>query len=138
MVPREPFQTGSTVFRDMFLLPQGETVEGLNDERPIKLDGRIRTAVEGPPIQVRISLHPTLTSITIPGHCYISEIMAHRLACQLVLLSGHRYSSYPPCGSLMSYARQPLMLYRPPCATIPLTESSSPVDLVSQLGCCLP
>lgn len=38
-VPREPFQTGSTVFRDMFLLPQGETVEGLNDERPIKLDG---------------------------------------------------------------------------------------------------
>ena len=39
MVPREPFQTGSTVFRDMFLLPQGETVEGLNDERPVKLDG---------------------------------------------------------------------------------------------------
>ena len=23
----------------MFLLPQGETVEGLNDERPVKLDG---------------------------------------------------------------------------------------------------
>ena len=45
-VPRGPFQTESIVFRDMFLLPQGEIVEGLDDERPIKLDGIAKSDFE--------------------------------------------------------------------------------------------
>ncbi|KAI6046753.1 hypothetical protein EDC04DRAFT_2887608 [Pisolithus marmoratus] len=40
-VPREPFQQESEVFRDMFSLPQGDSlvVEGSSDEKPIRLDG---------------------------------------------------------------------------------------------------
>lgn len=38
-VPREPLEAESTVFRDMFLLPQGETVEGLTDANPVVLPG---------------------------------------------------------------------------------------------------
>ncbi|KIM58140.1 hypothetical protein SCLCIDRAFT_1218881 [Scleroderma citrinum Foug A] len=37
----EPFQQESTVFRDMFSMPQGSQnmVEGLSDDKPIRLDG---------------------------------------------------------------------------------------------------
>jgi len=40
-VPIEPFEQESTVFRDMFSMPQGsqDTVEGLSDDKPIRLDG---------------------------------------------------------------------------------------------------
>ncbi|KAI6015181.1 hypothetical protein F5J12DRAFT_816462 [Pisolithus orientalis] len=40
-VPREPLEAESTVFRDMFLLPQGdsETVEGQSDTSPVILHG---------------------------------------------------------------------------------------------------
>ncbi|KAF9239120.1 hypothetical protein BU15DRAFT_62137 [Melanogaster broomeanus] len=40
-VPREPFESQSPVFRDMFLLPVGEEgeEEGLNDSKPIRLEG---------------------------------------------------------------------------------------------------
>ena len=40
-VPREPLEEESTVFGDMFLLPQGEqvVVEGLSDENPVVLQG---------------------------------------------------------------------------------------------------
>ncbi|KIO11434.1 hypothetical protein M404DRAFT_995094 [Pisolithus tinctorius Marx 270] len=40
-VPREPLEAESTVFRDMFLLPQGdsETVEGQSDTCPVILQG---------------------------------------------------------------------------------------------------
>ncbi|KAF9228863.1 hypothetical protein BS17DRAFT_213769 [Gyrodon lividus] len=40
-VPRDPFETESTVFGDMFLLPVGDLheVEGLDDSKPIRLDG---------------------------------------------------------------------------------------------------
>ncbi|KAL4068136.1 hypothetical protein J3A83DRAFT_3816544 [Scleroderma citrinum] len=40
-VPREPLEEESTVFGDMFLLPQGDqvVVEGLSDENPIVLQG---------------------------------------------------------------------------------------------------
>ena len=40
-VPREPLEEESTVFADMFLLPQGEQVivEGQSDENPIVLQG---------------------------------------------------------------------------------------------------
>jgi len=40
-VPRSPFETESTVFKDMFSLPVGEVdgVEGLNDVKPIRLEG---------------------------------------------------------------------------------------------------
>ncbi|KAF9239116.1 hypothetical protein BU15DRAFT_47003, partial [Melanogaster broomeanus] len=43
-VPRGPFETESTVFRDMFLLPVPDIheVEGLNDARPIHLEGTRR------------------------------------------------------------------------------------------------
>ena len=38
-IPREPLAEESTVFADMFLLPQGDqgTVEGQSDENPIIL-----------------------------------------------------------------------------------------------------
>lgn len=37
----EPFQQESVIFRDMFSMPQGgqSAVEGLSDDRPIRLDG---------------------------------------------------------------------------------------------------
>ncbi|KIJ05491.1 hypothetical protein PAXINDRAFT_21264 [Paxillus involutus ATCC 200175] len=38
-VPRSPFETESTVFKDMFSLPVGDRVEGLNDDEPIRLEG---------------------------------------------------------------------------------------------------
>ncbi|KAI6027170.1 hypothetical protein EDC04DRAFT_168221 [Pisolithus marmoratus] len=40
-VPREPFERESTVFCDMFALPQGDgnNIEGLSDETPIRLLG---------------------------------------------------------------------------------------------------
>ena len=40
-VPREPLEEESTIFADMFLLPQGEQVmvEGQSDENPIVLQG---------------------------------------------------------------------------------------------------
>ena len=40
-VPREPLEAESTVFKDMFLLPQGDKVkvEGLSDANPVVLDG---------------------------------------------------------------------------------------------------
>ncbi|KAF8834877.1 hypothetical protein BDN67DRAFT_975699 [Paxillus ammoniavirescens] len=40
-VPRSPFETESTVFKDMFSLPVGglEGVEGLDDDKPIRLEG---------------------------------------------------------------------------------------------------
>ncbi|KAL4068137.1 hypothetical protein J3A83DRAFT_3816543 [Scleroderma citrinum] len=40
-IPREPLEAESIVFRDMFLLPQGDkdTVEGLSDENPVVLPG---------------------------------------------------------------------------------------------------
>ncbi|KAL4075296.1 hypothetical protein V8B97DRAFT_1915899 [Scleroderma yunnanense] len=38
-VAREPFRAESTVFRDIFLLPQDEDIGRLSNERPIKLDG---------------------------------------------------------------------------------------------------
>ena len=40
-VPREPLEAESTVFRDMFLLPQGDKakVEGLSDANPVVLGG---------------------------------------------------------------------------------------------------
>ncbi|KAI6043408.1 hypothetical protein EDC04DRAFT_3088107 [Pisolithus marmoratus] len=40
-IPQEPLETESTVFRDMFLLPQGdsETVEGQSDTSPVVLQG---------------------------------------------------------------------------------------------------
>ncbi|KAI5987319.1 hypothetical protein EDC04DRAFT_1501552 [Pisolithus marmoratus] len=40
-IPREPLETESTVFRDTFLLPQGdsETVEGQSDMCPVALPG---------------------------------------------------------------------------------------------------
>ncbi|KAF8834879.1 hypothetical protein BDN67DRAFT_959584 [Paxillus ammoniavirescens] len=40
-VPRSPFETESTVFKDMFSLPVGdlEGVEGLDDFKPIRLEG---------------------------------------------------------------------------------------------------
>ncbi|KAI6043402.1 hypothetical protein EDC04DRAFT_2562969, partial [Pisolithus marmoratus] len=40
-IPREPLETESTVFKDMFLLPQGdsETVEGQSDTSPVILQG---------------------------------------------------------------------------------------------------
>ncbi|KAF9228865.1 hypothetical protein BS17DRAFT_772609 [Gyrodon lividus] len=41
-VPRDPFETESTVFRDMFSLPVVEDhteVEGLDDSKPIRLEG---------------------------------------------------------------------------------------------------
>lgn len=40
-VPREPFEKESAIFCDMFALPQGdgEIVEGLSDEVPIRLYG---------------------------------------------------------------------------------------------------
>ncbi|KAI6146765.1 hypothetical protein BKA82DRAFT_145948 [Pisolithus tinctorius] len=40
-IPREPLEAESTVFRDMFLLPQGEseTVEGQSDTCPVILQG---------------------------------------------------------------------------------------------------
>lgn len=40
-VPREPFEKESAIFCDMFALPQGdgEIVEGLSDEAPIRLYG---------------------------------------------------------------------------------------------------
>lgn len=40
-VPREPLEAESIVFRDMFLLPQGDEdkVEGLSDENPVVLQG---------------------------------------------------------------------------------------------------
>ena len=40
-VPRDPFETESTVFRDMFLLPTGDfhTEEGTSDDNPIYLEG---------------------------------------------------------------------------------------------------
>ncbi|KAF9228861.1 hypothetical protein BS17DRAFT_724751 [Gyrodon lividus] len=40
-VPRDPFESRSSIFRDMFLLPVGneEEAEGLSDARPIRLEG---------------------------------------------------------------------------------------------------
>ncbi|KAH7890554.1 hypothetical protein F5I97DRAFT_1940329 [Phlebopus sp. FC_14] len=40
-VPRGPFETESTVFRDMFLLPTGDqdVLEGSSDANPIQLEG---------------------------------------------------------------------------------------------------
>ncbi|KAL4076913.1 hypothetical protein V8B97DRAFT_1938176 [Scleroderma yunnanense] len=40
-VPREPLEAESTVFRDMFLLPQASdsALEGLDDEKPVVLEG---------------------------------------------------------------------------------------------------
>ena len=40
-VPRGPLEAESIIFRDMFLLPQGDTaeIEGLNDENPVVLKG---------------------------------------------------------------------------------------------------
>jgi len=40
-VPREPLEAESIVFRDMFLLPQGDMteIEGLSDENPVVLKG---------------------------------------------------------------------------------------------------
>ena len=47
-VPREPLEEESTVFGDMFLLPQGEqvVVEGLSDEIPLVLHGINRDEFE--------------------------------------------------------------------------------------------
>ena len=47
-VPREPLEEESTVFGDMFLLPQGEqvVVEGLSDENPVVLQGINRDEFE--------------------------------------------------------------------------------------------
>ncbi|KAL4075294.1 hypothetical protein V8B97DRAFT_2022287 [Scleroderma yunnanense] len=44
----EPFKQESTIFRDMFSMPQGDqnSVEGLNDDKPIRLDGVAKTDFE--------------------------------------------------------------------------------------------
>ncbi|KAF9228864.1 hypothetical protein BS17DRAFT_812789 [Gyrodon lividus] len=57
-VPRDPFETESTVFRDMFLLPVGDLheVEGLNDFDPIRLEGTKKDDFEQ---FMRVLLHRT-------------------------------------------------------------------------------
>ncbi|KAI6040631.1 hypothetical protein EDC04DRAFT_1459952 [Pisolithus marmoratus] len=48
-IPREPLETESTVFRDTFLLPQGdsETAEGQSDTCPVTLPGISKKEFEG-------------------------------------------------------------------------------------------
>lgn len=66
-VPREPLETESTVFRDMFLLPQadGVTVEGLDDNKPVVLEGIEKSDFEQ---LLKVLLH---RSVLIPNLCFL-------------------------------------------------------------------
>ncbi|KIJ12542.1 hypothetical protein PAXINDRAFT_101155 [Paxillus involutus ATCC 200175] len=57
-VPRSPFETESTVFKDMFSLPVGDLqgVEGLDDVKPIRLEGTKKDDFEQ---LMRVLLHRT-------------------------------------------------------------------------------
>ncbi|KAF9239119.1 hypothetical protein BU15DRAFT_62136 [Melanogaster broomeanus] len=67
-VPRNRFETESTVFRDMFLLPAGDLheVEGRNDEKPIRLEGIKKDEFEQ---LLKVLLHWSYTSQSqeLPG-----------------------------------------------------------------------